>query len=51
MPYFGYQRQDRKDNSHVPISAAVIANCLESLNINRIIVFDLHAGQLSVFFF
>ena len=37
IPYFGYQRQDRKDYSRAPISAKVIASCLESQNINRII--------------
>ena len=50
IPYFGYQRQDRKDYSRAPISAAVIARCLESQNINRVIVYDLHAGQISGFF-
>ncbi len=50
MPYYGYQRQDRKDYSRAPISAAIIAKCLEAQNINRIIVYDLHAGQISGFF-
>jgi len=50
MPYYGYQRQDRKDYSRAPISAAIIAKCLESLNINKLIVFDLHAGQIAGFF-
>jgi ribose-phosphate pyrophosphokinase len=50
MPYYGYQRQDRKDYSRAPISACVIARCLEAQNINRIIVYDLHAGQISGFF-
>ena len=50
IPYYGYQRQDRKDYSRAPISARVIANCLESQNINRVIVFDLHAGQIQGFF-
>lgn len=50
MPYFGYQRQDRKDYSRAPISASIIAKCLESLNVSKIIVFDLHAGQISGFF-
>ena len=50
MPYYGYQRQDRKDYSRAPISASVVAKCLESLNINKVIVFDLHAGQISGFF-
>lgn len=50
MPYYGYQRQDRKDYSRAPISAKVVASCLESLHIDRIIVFDLHAGQIQGFF-
>ena len=50
MPYYGYQRQDRKDYSRAPISACVIAKCLEAQNINRISVFDLHAGQIAGFF-
>ena len=50
MPYYGYQRQDRKDYSRAPISAKVVASCLESLHINRVIVFDLHAGQIQGFF-
>ena len=50
MPYYGYQRQDRKDYSRAPISAKIIASCLESLHIDRIIVFDLHAGQIQGFF-
>jgi ribose-phosphate pyrophosphokinase len=50
IPYFGYQRQDRKDYSRAPISSAVVARCLESQNINRVIVYDLHAGQISGFF-
>ncbi len=50
MPYFGYSRADRKDNSRAPISANVIATCLESQNVNRIISCDLHSGQISGFF-
>jgi ribose-phosphate pyrophosphokinase len=50
IPYYGYSRQDRKDYSRAPISAAVVATCLESQNIDRVIVFDLHAGQIAGFF-
>jgi ribose-phosphate pyrophosphokinase len=50
IPYYGYSRQDRKDYSRAPISAVVVAKCLESQHINRVIVFDLHAGQISGFF-
>ena len=50
MPYYGYQRQDRKDYSRAPISARVIANCLEAQHVDRVIVYDLHAGQIQGFF-
>lgn len=50
IPYYGYSRQDRKDYSRAPISAAVVARCLEASNIDRIIVYDLHAGQIAGFF-
>jgi ribose-phosphate pyrophosphokinase len=50
MPYYGYERQDRKDYSRAPISARVTATCLESLGVDRIITFDLHAGQIQGFF-
>ena len=50
MPYYGYSRQDRKDYSRAPISARVVATMLESLGINRVIVFDLHAYQIQGFF-
>ena len=43
-------RSDRKDYSRAPISASVIANCLMSLNVDRIITYDLHAGQIAGFF-
>jgi ribose-phosphate pyrophosphokinase len=50
IPYFGYQRQDRKDYSRAPISAAVVARFIETLNVNRVMMFDLHAGQIAGFF-
>ena len=50
MPYYGYERQDRKDYSRAPISARIIASCLETLGVNRVITFDLHAGQIQGFF-
>lgn len=50
MPIFPYQRQDRKDSSRRPISARMITTILESLNISRVIVFDLHAAQIQGFF-
>ena len=50
MPYFGYSRADRKDYSRAPISAKVVASCLEAQNVNRIISCDLHSGQTCGFF-
>lgn len=50
VPYYGYERQDRKDYSRAPISARIIASCLETLDVNRVITFDLHAGQIQGFF-
>lgn len=50
MPYYPYERQDRKDQSRAPISAAVVSNCLESLGADRVMVYDLHAGQIQGFF-
>lgn len=50
MPYYCYSRSDRKDYSRAPISASVIANCLMALNVDRIITYDLHAGQIAGFF-
>lgn len=50
MPYYGYQRADKKNYSRAPISANVVATCLEALNADRVIVYDLHAGQIAGFF-
>ena len=50
MPYYGYERQDRKDYSRAPISARIVASCLETLDVDRVITFDLHAGQIQGFF-
>lgn len=50
IPYYSYQRQDRKDYSRAPISARVVATCLEALGVDRVIIFDLHAGQIQGFF-
>jgi ribose-phosphate pyrophosphokinase len=50
LPYFGYARQDRKDQPRVPITAKLAANLLTRAGANRIITIDLHAGQLQGFF-
>ena len=50
MPYFGYARQDRKDQPRVSITAKLIANMLEKAGADRIITMDLHASQIQGFF-
>jgi len=50
IPYFGYARQDRKDQPRVPITAKLVANLLAVAGANRILTIDLHAGQIQGFF-
>jgi len=50
IPYFGYARQDRKDQPRVPITAKLIANLLTVAGTSRILTMDLHAGQIQGFF-
>jgi len=50
IPYFGYARQDRKDQPRVPITAKLVANLLTVAGANRILTIDLHAGQIQGFF-
>ena len=50
IPYFGYARQDRKDQPRVPITAKLVANLLTIAGANRILTIDLHAGQIQGFF-
>ncbi len=50
VPYFGYARQDRKDQPRVPITAKLVANLLTIAGANRILTMDLHAGQIQGFF-
>ena len=51
IPYFGYARQDRRPRSaRVAISAKVVANMLQVVGINRVLVMDLHADQIQGFF-
>lgn len=50
LPYYGYARQDRKDQPRVPITAKLIANLLTVAGANRILTVDLHAGQIQGFF-
>ncbi len=50
MPFFGYARQDRKDQPRVPITAKLVANLLVTAGVDRIIALDLHAQQIQGFF-
>ncbi|WWO97268.1 MAG: ribose-phosphate pyrophosphokinase [Candidatus Dasytiphilus stammeri] len=51
IPYFGYARQDRRIRSaRVPITAKVVADCLFSVGVDRILTVDLHADQIQGFF-
>lgn len=50
IPYFGYARQDRKDQPRVPISAKLIANLLETSGTHRVLTLDLHTDQIQGFF-
>jgi ribose-phosphate pyrophosphokinase len=50
IPYFGWARQDRKDNPRVAIGAKLVANLLNAAGINRLITMDLHADQIQGFF-
>ncbi len=50
IPYFGYARQDRKDEGRVPITAKLVANLITTAGANRLLVVDLHAQQVQGFF-
>jgi len=50
IPFFGYARQDRKDQPRVPITAKLVANLLVASGVNRVLTMDLHAQQVQGFF-
>lgn len=50
VPYYGYARQDRKDQPRVPITAKLVANLLTVAGADRLLTMDLHAGQIQGFF-
>ncbi len=50
IPYFGYARQDRKDEGRTPITAKLVANLLERAGADRVVAVDLHAAQVQGFF-
>jgi len=50
VPYYGYARQDRKDQPRVAITAKLVANLITMAGANRVLTMDLHAGQIQGFF-
>jgi len=50
LPYFGYARQDRKDQPRVPISAKLVANLITVAGTSRVLTMDLHSSQIQGFF-
>ena len=50
IPFFGYARQDRKDQPRVPITAKLVANLLVAAGVSRVLTMDLHAQQVAGFF-
>jgi len=50
LPYFGYARQDRKDQGRVPITAKLVANLITEAGADRVLTLDLHAPQIQGFF-
>ena len=50
IPYFGYARQDRKDEGRTPITAKLVANLLTKAGADRVLTIDLHAAQIQGFF-
>jgi ribose-phosphate pyrophosphokinase len=50
LPFYGYARQDRKDQPRVPITAKLVANLIVAAGANRVLTMDLHAQQIQGFF-
>lgn len=50
LPYYGYARQDRKDQPRVPITAKLVANLIVAAGATRVLTMDLHANQIQGFF-
>ena len=50
LPYYGYARQDRKDQPRVPITAKLVADLIATAGAHRVLTVDLHAGQIQGFF-
>ncbi len=50
IPYFGYARQDRKDQPRVAVTAKLVADILTKAGADKVITMDLHAAQIQGFF-
>ncbi len=50
LPYFGYARQDRKDEGRTPITAKLVANLILTAGADRVLTMDMHAEQIQGFF-
>lgn len=50
VPYYGYARQDRKEQPRVPVTAKLIADLITTAGANKVVCMDLHAGQIQGFF-
>ncbi|UCH85823.1 MAG: ribose-phosphate diphosphokinase, partial [Candidatus Latescibacterota bacterium] len=50
IPYYGYARQDRKDQPRVPITAKLVAQLIDVSGANRVLTMDLHSAQIQGFF-
>lgn len=50
LPYFGYARQDRKDEGRTPITAKLVSNLIREAGADRVLTMDLHAAQIQGFF-
>src|SRR5690606_7682541 len=50
IPYYGYARQDRKDEGRTPITAKLVANLITAAGADRVLALDMHAEQIQGFF-
>ena len=50
IPYYGYARQDKKDQPRVPITAKLVADLISKAGADRVLTMDLHAAQIQGFF-
>jgi ribose-phosphate pyrophosphokinase len=50
IPWYGYARQDKKSKPREPITARMVATCLEAIGVDRVVTMDLHAGAIQGFF-